>query len=194
MVARRRDFYASKGDLERLFREIDSKAPPLKFALCGTVPGDQVRVYDSLLQFSGLGKAISPVAVGNHCFYVVERDSKALTFDSNEQESVVTPDIGSAVFLRLGGVLKDGTLIQSEVSVQSVDPTILKIFDLISRAIIRQSTKIRATRVCAEAEKLLDDGWILTAMANTVKQRKLTRESTSSNHKGKSVLIDFDKL
>lgn len=193
-MAKRQDFYATKGDLEKLFREIDSTLPPLKFAISGSKSAYDVRVYDSLLQFPLLGEAISPVAIGNYCFYVVDKDSKAITVGTSKEDEGVTCDLDVAVFLRLGGILKDGILIQSEISVQSEDPAVLRVFDSIRKLIQRQSIGIRSTRVFPGAEKLLDQGWLLTDMANTTKERRLTRETANSREKTPNILTDLDKL
>lgn len=175
-------FYATRSDLEQILAIVDAKGPPLSYVLDRVLYPEKVAIYKSLREFADLGIANDPQSTGNRNFCVLPSDSQIVFLSKKWKDGIMSvADLGKQPHLnfRPAGVLNDGVLIMSEVNVLSQDPNILKVFELFRKEIKRQSKMIRSVAVCSEAEKLLDKGWRLTSVANTIIKSELRRRSTA---------------
>lgn len=167
MATNQQSFFATKADLERLLREVESERG-LQFVETGLFDSPSVEPIHSLLGTPNLGQ----LSVGDHnqgpCYLVATGDSSVVVRSVPQRRgetkyAVDQQENPNTIVFRPSGAFGQECLIDGQVGTIYNNPNSLKLFQLFRNEMKRQFTKVNEFYVGKEAGELLDKGWRLTA-------------------------------
>src|SRR4029077_6577782 len=147
MASKQIHLFATRHDLEPGIRSIEARRP-LKYALCGTSPSADARIWCSVLDVENLGKALK----GNQSLcerYLVLQGDAELRIRSVAQSSGGTRHAVDqlhnpvSIVFQPGGTFRAGFLICGHIGTTSNPPDAVQLFREFSRSVTRKFRKHR---------------------------------------------------
>ena len=171
MAKNQLSFFATKTDLELLLQKIEAKQP-LSFIAAGLFDSPAIEPKQSLQNIPGLGVAVNGDPNHNPRFLIsdgslpfeirkVQQHRGEIKYAVDQQANPKT------IVFQSGGTFGEKCLVAGQVGTASDDASSLKLFQLFSKEIRQQFTKIKSYYVGKEAAGFLDKGWRLTSNAKS---------------------------
>ena len=171
MATNQLSFFATKADLELLLRAIESEQS-LQFMTTGLFESSKVEPMQSLVSAPGLGHLFAGDHNQGACYLVASRETSIEVRPVPQRRGGIKYAVDQqanpkTIAFRPSGAFGENCLIDGQVGTIADDPDSLELFQLFSKEIRRQFTKIKGFYVGKEAGELMDKGWRLTANAKS---------------------------
>lgn len=167
MPSKRIDFFATRSDLEPLLTSVERKRP-VKYVEAGLFDASTVAEWTSFTDIPQFGVATRGDTNQEPEFLVAPAQTvvqvRTVPQRRGGSKFAVDQEVnGDSIALRPGGRLGSVAVIAGRVGTVSDSAESRSLFDDVARELKQRFTKIRSYQVGAEAERLLDGGYRLTA-------------------------------
>ena len=180
MAKNQLSFFATKADLESLLRTVESERQ-LQFVETGLFDSPKLEPMHSLVGAPKLGN----LSTGDHnhgpCYLVACREISIEVRPVPQRRGGIKYAVDQqanpkTIAFRPSGAFGENCLIDGQAGTVSDDSSSLELFQLFSKELRRQFTKVSEFYVGKEAGELLDKGWRLTANAKSPTLYDLKRD------------------
>jgi len=169
-------FYATRQDLIEILSDFEQKLE-LEYYPVARYSTPDVPVLYSLIT-EDLGKALTGETITNTKYYVLRRGAGIKTrFIGGVAPRFIIDHhaIPNSISIIPSGIYEDRHIIGGEVRASSNDPDAVHLLKELKKCFVKRCNRVRTNFLGPEAEKLFDEGWILTGSIKQPPQYNLAR-------------------
>jgi hypothetical protein len=177
-VSKQLHIFATRSDLVTGLEQFE-KENPVRYALSGLNDGPLFQCYESLLEWSDLGKNATGDHISGPTFLVVSKDTEIRTEQVQQLDGSVRYALSQklnpeSITFSPGGLFGDRTIVCGHTG--TIWKTQQSLYDRFAGLIAKGFARIGSYRIGPEAERLMDSGYrMVTLSINSPKIYDLRR-------------------